>query len=231
MKIHAVVEFLRGQLSKSPVMTLIFRCWQRLFPGRGFVTFVRLCHDLKDRKPDQVLEMNQYKEHEDAKFFHDIRTSIAKGKSLALTVNRHVRGSGEKIKGSSENAVDMLSVNVSIVGQSSRLIFEQVAIKGVNVSRCPSDVLEFRECRIGSLHLVSDARVKLTHTCIGELRVSASKTAAIGEFTMIGGCILNIDCPVPGGKNPLGGQLLWKEYFLPEQLRVTHCVVPSRIGI
>ncbi len=104
-----------------------------------------------------------------------------------------------------------------------KLEIDNLSIGSVEVSEnnIPIDGLIFKNCRIQKLILSSHACVTLQDVSIGELQFknlggfNERRLVAVKYLKVSGGCILNIDCPLPHADNPFDGSVIIKNVFLP----------------
>jgi len=118
------------------------------------------------------------------------------------------------ISGNDEEKPTLNNLNIQQVpDQKCPLVFKNLKIRHsiIQVGGTTMKVVVLKNCDIAQLTLHQNARVTLINTKIGTLNIDQANL-----IDMVGGCVLNIEVPAPGGAiNPLTGSVDFVNTFFP----------------
>lgn len=144
-----------------------------------------------------------------ASFFKLIMDQLSSGKPLSITLNHTIAPLLQQIGHSEiEGVIEYLYVTQAV---RLRLVNLSIGVLQINSS---SIQVELEKCDVAQL-LVSEHRAELRtkQTNIGVLHL---RPDSLQHLEMIGGCLLNINCPSPGERNPFTGTVSFSsDVFFP----------------
>lgn len=185
-------------------------------------TFVQWCRG-EDKKGTKIIDANRFAKQAapagkpwEGLFLKAVNDALRADEFVAVQINSPMRPDDHHIGdpqrkacmagvGVSHNVNGLLTLeNLSMerldLGAPSRVQvnLKNSDIKALAVSQPSEHIVTIENCRVGTLTLTPHS---------------------IGHYEMRGGCILNIDSPPPGDKNPFTGSVSLLNVFLPRDTR------------
>lgn len=182
-------------------------------PLRPFLEFCNKEPKSKDFQGTYNQDEYDRKDKSDA-FFVDANQALQVGRTKGIVV-RSSKGQDRRLVGRGRDAFDSSVLLVEVAGSGGqKLELADLAIHMLVLQTASAGLIRINRCSIVRLqtHSGQDAGLEIVDSNIGTLAVQFT---SVKHLEMMGGSILNIDCPPPGTPNPFTGTVSLKNVFLP----------------
>ena len=146
----------------------------------------------------------------------------AGNKSVAsITIDKNIDSDGKHAiqTENEEPKTNIHNLNISNTNvNSGRLLIKGLTIANLSISQISQrGVLIIEDCKIKSITISNNSSVIFKDTYIGTLKLPCPGTnVAVNHLSIKGGCILDIECPLPEKINPFNGSVTITDIFLPK---------------